>query len=132
MTLEKEAFTHGVVTGLLASKVDPEDVNTAVGICKCATVLPLLAASGIALTPAIAALLFGTGSKLVSGLGSAAGSTAAGLVENAADPATGTAAKEKILRDYQRQIKRLKVQQNNKLVSQVMSEPVELPGATPA
>lgn len=113
--LRKQAFALGFITKIAESKIDPLNLNDSAELTKIA-IAPVVAAGTLGLgLPLILNTLINMGVKLPHEAGAYIGNAAA-EGEAEFDPNLDSLERERIIREYERQIDRLKSKKNNQAV----------------
>ena len=113
----KKSFMTGFFYKLAESRIDPKDLNDMLELTKIAS--PTLMAAGTLgiATPVLLKALADVGFTVPNMVGKSLGGNVAEQ-EAEFDPNLDSLETEKLIRDYERQIQRLKAKKQNKAVSQ--------------
>lgn len=118
MNTKKNAFYLGFITKLAEEKIDPLHLNDAIALTKIASPVLLGGVLAGAMTPALLRTLLDVGVSIPASAGRLAGkATAEGVADF--DPKLNHMEKERIIREYERKINRVKAERNNEVLAQV-------------
>ena len=118
MNTKRNAFYLGFITKIAEAKIDPVDLNDAIALTKIASPLLLGGVAAGALTPALLKTILDLGVSIPASTGKVTGGL---MAEGEAkfDPKLDLVEKERIIREYERKISRIKAERNNRVLSDV-------------